>query len=205
MVGFIESTETARRALGLPTASMTDRRARLLEILLRHRQSARPDADSTARLISRCAIAPAAQGSSARLLRGDSSRCDQSQSHEMRAWRAARWLAMTIYRLTEASDFEQDSELRRQMRRASAAMMSDVAELYEAPSRVDSHRSLRNARSSVIRLQTHLAIAAGRDYIQPQTLEQLNDSAQELKEAIAEYLKGGGAGSENKEPGARSR
>jgi len=64
---------------------------------------------------------------------------------------------------------------------------------------------VRNARSSVIRLQSHLAIAADRYYIEPQTFEQLNDSAQELKEAIAEYLKEGGARSENKEPGARTK
>jgi four helix bundle protein len=113
---------------------------------------------------------------------------EQPPLAEMRSWRAARKLTMTIYRVTEAADFEEDVDLRKQMRRTSAAMMSDVAELYEAPSRADSHRSLRNARSSVIRLQSHLAIAADRYYIEPQTFEQLNDSAQELKEAIAEYF-----------------
>ena len=113
---------------------------------------------------------------------------EQPPLQEMKPWRAARRLTMTIYRVTEAPDFEEDVDLRRQMRRASAAMMSDVAELYEAPSRADSHRSVRNARSSVIRLQSHLAIAADRYYIEPQTFEQLNDSAQELKEAIAEYF-----------------
>jgi four helix bundle protein len=87
-------------------------------------------------------------------------------------------------------------DLRRQMRRASAAMMSDVAELYEAPSRADSRRSVRVARSSVIRLQSHLAIAADRYYIEPQTFEQLNGSAQELKEAIEEYFEKKGARSE---------
>ena len=107
---------------------------------------------------------------------------------EMKPWRAARRLTMTIYRVTEAPDFEEDVDLRRQMRRASAAMMSDVAELYESPSRADSRRSVRIARSSVIRLQSHLAIAADRYYIEPQTFEQLNGSAQELKEAIDEYF-----------------
>jgi len=106
----------------------------------------------------------------------------------MRAWRAARRLTMTIYRVTEATDFQEDADLRRQMRRASAALMSEVAELYEAPRHAHSHRSLRNARSSTMRLQTQLAIAADRDYIEPQTFEQLNDYAQELKEAIAEYF-----------------
>ena len=106
----------------------------------------------------------------------------------MRAWRAARRLTMTIYRVTEATDFQEDADLRRQMRRASAALMSEVAELYEAPSHAHSHRSLRNSRCSTMRLQTQLAIAADRDYIEPQTFEQLNDYAQELKEAIAEYF-----------------
>ena len=112
---------------------------------------------------------------------------EQKLLADMKAWRAARRLTMTIYRVTEAADFEEDVDLRRQMRRVSAAMMSDVAELYEAPSRADSQRSVRNARSAVISLQSHLAIAADRYYIEPLTFEQLNGSAQELKEAIAEY------------------
>ena len=126
---------------------------------------------------------------------------EQKLLENMKPWRAARGLTMTIYRVTEAADFEEDTDLRRQMRRASAAMMSDVAELYEAPSRADSHRSVRNARSAVLRLQSHLAIAADRYYIEPQTLEQLNDSAQELKEAIAEYF---GKGARSQEQEARS-
>ena len=122
---------------------------------------------------------------------------EQKLLEHMKPWRAARSLTMTVYRVTEAADFEED--LRRQMRRSSAALMSDVAELYEAPSRADSHRSVRNARSSVIRLQSHLAIAADRYYIEPQTFEQLNDSAQELKEAIAEYFGKRGSRSEQRE------
>jgi hypothetical protein len=39
-----------------------------------------------------------------------------------------------------------------------------------------------------MRLQSHLSIAADRDFIEPQTFETLNGSAQELKEAIAEYF-----------------
>src|SRR5262249_16999816 len=113
-----------------------------------------------------------------------------------------RNLTMTIYRVTEAADFEEDADLRRQMRWASAAMMSDVAELYETPNRADSHHSLRSARTAVLRLQSHLAIAADRYYIEPQTFEQLNDSAQELKEAIAEYF--GKTEARSKEREARS-
>ncbi|HEY6929422.1 MAG TPA: four helix bundle protein [Thermoanaerobaculia bacterium] len=124
---------------------------------------------------------------------------EQKLLENMKPWRAARSLTMTVYRVTEAADFEEDSDLRRQMRRASAAMMSDVAELYEAPSRADSHRSIRNARSSVIRLQSHLAIAADRYYIEPQTFEQLNHTAQELKEAIVEYFAKKGARSEERD------
>ena len=212
MEGFIESIETVRRAPGLPTASMTDRRARLLEIwrLAAQAVAARPALrtflnESCDTVAPQDAPAPAAQGATGaatfldRSEARDSSRCDQSQSHEMRAWRAARRLAMTIYRLTAATDFQEDAELRRQMRRSSAALMSDVAELYEAPSRADSHRSVRNARSSVIRLQSHLAIAADRYYIEPQTFEQLNDSAQELKEAIADYFGKRGSRSEQRE------
>jgi four helix bundle protein len=95
---------------------------------------------------------------------------------------------MTVYRLTEAIDFREDADLRRQMRRASAALMSDVAELYHAPNGAGALRSIRNARSAVIRLLSHLACAVDRCYIERETFEHLNESAEELKEEIAEYF-----------------
>jgi four helix bundle protein len=106
----------------------------------------------------------------------------------MRAWRAARSLTMTIYRLTEAPHLQKDTDLRRQMRRESAALMSEVAELYHSPIGAGSLHSIRNARSAVIRLLSHLACAVDRCYIERETFDHLSDSAEELKEEIAEYL-----------------
>ncbi len=55
-----------------------------------HRRATRPDAASIARLIPRKRCAPAARGSSARLLRGDSSRRDQGQDDARRRFALAR-------------------------------------------------------------------------------------------------------------------
>jgi len=40
----------------------------------------------------------------------------------------------------------------------------------------------------VTNLQSHLYVAADRYYIEPETFDELNDSAQEVKESIAEYF-----------------
>jgi four helix bundle protein len=81
---------------------------------------------------------------------------------EKKAWKAARKLTGSVYRVTEARDFEEDVDLRRQVRRASASMLAEIAQLYESPGRPDMLRSLRDARSSVTRLQSQLYVA-GRD------------------------------------------
>ena len=109
---------------------------------------------------------------------------------EKKAWKVARKLTGSVYRVTEARDFEEDIDLRRQVRRASASMLAEIAQMYEAPARPAPLRSLHSARSSVTRLQSQLYIAADRYYIEPETFEDLNESAQELKESIAEYFQG---------------
>jgi four helix bundle protein len=112
----------------------------------------------------------------------------QKPWEEKKAWKAARKLTGSVYRMTEARDFEEDVDLRRQVRRATASMLAEIAQLYESPGRPDMLRSLRDARSSVTRLQSQLSVAADRYYIEPETFDELNESAQELKESIAEYF-----------------
>jgi len=107
---------------------------------------------------------------------------------QKKAWTAARKLTGSIYRVTEARDFEEDVDLRTQVRRASASMLAEIAEVYEALGRPDLLRSHHNARSSITRVQSQLYVAADRYYIEPETFDELNESAQELKESIAEYF-----------------
>jgi len=112
----------------------------------------------------------------------------QKPWEEKKAWKAARKLTGSIYRVTEARDFEEDVDQRRQVRRASASMLAEIAQIYEAPGRPGMLRSLRDACISVTRLQSQLYVAADRYYIEPETFDELNESAQELKESIAEYF-----------------
>ncbi len=112
----------------------------------------------------------------------------QKPWEEKKAWKAARKLTGSVYRVTEARDFEEDIDLRRQVRRASASMLAEIAQIYEAPARPAALRALHKAQSSVTRQQSQLYVAADRYYIEPETFEDLNESAQELKESIAEYF-----------------
>lgn len=113
---------------------------------------------------------------------------ERSELQDMKAWKAARKLMASIYRVTDAGDFNEDADLRQQMRRASTALMADVAQLFDASSKLDSARSVRTARYSVNRLQSQLYVAAERYYIEPETFDDLNDSADQLKEEIVEYF-----------------
>jgi four helix bundle protein len=112
----------------------------------------------------------------------------RTKFEDREAWQAARKLMVSAYRVTAAKDFEEDSDLRAQIRRASVCLLTDVGDLFQASTRLDAARCFRKARYSVTNLQSHLYVASDRYYIEPETFEELNDSAQELKEAIAEYF-----------------
>ena len=107
---------------------------------------------------------------------------------DRKAWQAARKLMVSAYRVTAAKDFEEDTDLRVQIRRASVSLLTEVSDLFQASTRPDAIRCFRKARHSVTNLQSHLYLAADRYYIEPETFDELNDSAQEVKESIAEYF-----------------
>jgi four helix bundle protein len=114
---------------------------------------------------------------------------DIPKFEDRKPWQAARKLVVSAYRVTATKDFEEDADLRVQIRRASVSLLTDVGDLLQASAGLDAARSFRKARHTVTNLQSHLYVASDRYYIDPRDFDDLNDAAQELKESIAEYFK----------------
>ena len=114
---------------------------------------------------------------------------DLTKFEDRKTWQAARRLMVLAYRVTAAKDFEEDADLRVQIRRASISLLTDVGDLLQASGGLDAIRSFRKARHTVTSFQSHLYVATDRYYIDPRDFDELNDAAQELRESIAEYFK----------------
>jgi four helix bundle protein len=77
----------------------------------------------------------------------------------LRVWRAAKELAVMIYRTTARGPLSRDYSLRDQLRRAAISIPSNIAEDDERDTNRDSVRFLYNAKGSLAELRTQLEIA----------------------------------------------
>jgi four helix bundle protein len=82
---------------------------------------------------------------------------------DLEAWRAARRLAVELYRVSGRGPFARDFPLRDQVRRAAISVMSNIAEGFERRSRREFLRFLTIAKASAgeIESQAYLAFDLG--------------------------------------------
>jgi four helix bundle protein len=75
------------------------------------------------------------------------------------SWRAARTLAATVHRATCRAAFQDDPDLRRDLRAAAAAVMTAIAEGYEQRTCTEFDQRLCAARSAAARLESLIYLA----------------------------------------------
>jgi four helix bundle protein len=89
-----------------------------------------------------------------------------SQNFEdLEVWQLARELTRYIYEVTRRPRFSKDLGLVNQIRRASASIMSNIAEGYERGSNKELLHFLYIAKSSCGEVRSHLYIALDQEYI----------------------------------------
>jgi len=89
-----------------------------------------------------------------------------SQNFEdLEVWQLARELTMRIYEVTRRPRFSKDFGLVDQIRRASASIMSNIAEGYERGSNRELLHFLYIAKSSCGEVRSNLYIALDQEYI----------------------------------------
>jgi len=92
---------------------------------------------------------------------------------EEETWKLARELAWDVYSVTSRGAFENDYLMRNSVRRASFAIMANVAEGVEKGGTVEFIRYLSKAKDEIGELQQQLEIALESGFINSATLARL--------------------------------
>jgi len=107
---------------------------------------------------------------------------------DLECWREARTLARVIYRLTKRSGFEQDRELRWQLRAAAISPMSNIAEAHGRYSFEDKRRFFDIALGSCKEVQSELYVALDQAYIVPEEFREAYEQAEHVSRLVAGSL-----------------
>jgi four helix bundle protein len=111
---------------------------------------------------------------------------------EIEAWKSARELTRSIYKLTSAGPFSRDFGLCDQMRRASVSIMSNIAEGFESRTSGLFLELLGRAKGSAGELRAQLYVAWDAGYLkqeQSDSLRQLCEKCSGQISGFASYLR----------------
>ncbi len=100
------------------------------------------------------------------------------------AWRKARELTRSVYRMTSTGSFSKDFALRDQARRAAVSIMSNLAEGFERTSRSEFHQFLNVAKASCAELRSQLYVALDAGYVKPSEFDRMLLQAEEVARII---------------------
>lgn len=99
---------------------------------------------------------------------------------EEETWRRARELAWEIYSITGRDYFGDDNRLKNAIRRASFAIMANVAEGFERGGTAEFNRYLLAAKEDIADLGQQLQIARARGYIGKDSQERIESMLSDL-------------------------
>ena len=115
---------------------------------------------------------------------------------EIEAWREARCLSQTVYRLTRSTAFAKDQGLCGQVQRATVSIMANIAEGFDSGSDREFLRFLGYALRSASELQSHLYVALDQGYMDEEPFAAVCGHILKVKGligAFARYLRMGKA------------
>jgi len=108
---------------------------------------------------------------------------------EIEAWKRARTLTQSIYKITSNGNFSKDWALRDQIRRASSSVMSNIAEGFDSGTKAEFARFLNIARRSASEVQSQLYIAKDQSYIDHEQFSVIYKEIEEIRKMITGFIK----------------
>ncbi|HYE99221.1 MAG TPA: four helix bundle protein [Planctomycetota bacterium] len=108
---------------------------------------------------------------------------------DIEAWKAARTLVQRMRRLSKTPAFLQERDLARQLLRAGISAMANIAEGFDAATRLEFRRFLRIARRSLSEVQSHLYVALDFQLLHAPKFQELYDLAVSAKRLIGGFLR----------------
>jgi len=108
---------------------------------------------------------------------------------DLKVWQRSKELAVLIYKLTQKGPFTRDYGFRDQIRRAAVSIPSNLAEGDERGSNKDAVRFFYYAKGSLAEIQTQIEIAYEIDYLEKQTLNDLEDKCKIIGKMLGSLIK----------------
>jgi four helix bundle protein len=108
---------------------------------------------------------------------------------DLEAWKIARELTRTIYRLSSAGEFARDFGLRDQIRRASVSVISNIAEGFEREGDKEFLQFLAMAKGSCGEVRAQLYVAFDQLYIDEEQFNAISTKAIEVSQMISGLMK----------------
>jgi len=108
---------------------------------------------------------------------------------ELKVWKQAKDLAVSIYKLTEEGAFIKDFGLKDQIRRASVSVPSNIAEGDNLDTDKQSVRHFYIARGSVAELRTQLVIGLEIGYLKESQYHLLEKECEQISAMLTSLIK----------------
>jgi four helix bundle protein len=107
---------------------------------------------------------------------------------DIKAWQAARELTRSIYAATRQESFSRDFGLRDQIQRASASVMSNIAEGFDRHSNKEFLYFLNIAFASCSEVRSQLYIALDQNYINQNVFDELYNQCTQTSKLIYGFM-----------------
>jgi four helix bundle protein len=104
---------------------------------------------------------------------------------DIEAWRSARELTKSIYRVSSTGNFARDFGLRDQIRRAAVSIVSNIAEGFEREGDKEFLQFLSMAKGSCGEVRAQLCVALDQDYISEEQFHVISDNAISVSKMIS--------------------
>ncbi len=111
------------------------------------------------------------------------------QFEDLIAWKKARKLVKAIYYVTSSGTFSKDFDLRKQIRRASVSVMSNISEGFEREGDKEFIHFLSQAKGSCGEVRSHLHTALDLEYLSIEEFEELAKDSLRTSQVIAGLMR----------------
>lgn len=108
---------------------------------------------------------------------------------EITAWKESREFNRDIYRITNRGLFEKDFDLKRQIRRASVSISSNIAEGFERNTDKEFIYFLYVAKASAGEVRSQLYLSYDLDYIAENDFLELKSKIENVSKMLSGFIK----------------
>ena len=108
---------------------------------------------------------------------------------DIESWKKARELTNDIYRTTASGEFARDFELKKQIRRASISILSNIAEGFERGGDREFGRVLAIAKGSCGEVRAQLYVAFDQNYLSTEAFDRLSQKAIEVGNLLFGFMR----------------